>query len=118
MSLLQDIRFGARTLFHSPGFAITSVITLSLGIGATTAIFSVSDALLWKPFPLPRMETLVMVLQRTTTNRINGTTQHAGRCDGYPARPDDRSRTGQLGSTAWPTWWARAASRSASSKAW
>jgi putative ABC transport system permease protein len=64
MSIWQDVRFGARTLRHSPGFAVTAVITLSLGIGATTAIFSVSDALLWKPIPLPHIENLVMVLQR------------------------------------------------------
>ncbi|MGO9273778.1 MAG: ABC transporter permease [Terriglobia bacterium] len=64
MSIWQDVRFGARTLRHSPGFAVTAVITLSLGIGATTAIFSVSDALLWKPIPLPHIDNLVMVLQR------------------------------------------------------
>jgi putative ABC transport system permease protein len=64
MSIWQDVRFGARTLRHSPGFAVTAVITLALGIGATTAIFSVSDALLWKPIPLPRMDSLVIVLQR------------------------------------------------------
>jgi putative ABC transport system permease protein len=64
MSIWQDVRFGARTLRHSPGFTVTAIVTLALGIGATTAIFSVSDALLWKPVPLPRMESLVMVLQR------------------------------------------------------
>jgi putative ABC transport system permease protein len=66
MSIWQDVRFGLRTLRNSPGFAATAVITLSLGIGATTAIFSVSDAMLWKPIPLPRMESLVMLLQRFT----------------------------------------------------
>ena len=64
MSIWQDVRFGARTLRNAPGFAITAVVTLSLGIGATTAIFSVSDALLWKPIPLPRIESLVMLLER------------------------------------------------------
>ncbi|HWD00838.1 MAG TPA: ABC transporter permease [Candidatus Sulfopaludibacter sp.] len=64
MSLWQDIRFGARTLRNSPAFLATAVLTLALGIGATTAIFSVVDALLWKPVSLPHMETLVMVLQR------------------------------------------------------
>jgi len=51
-------------LRKSPGFAITSAITLALGIGATTAVYSVSDALLWKPVPLPHLETMVMVGQR------------------------------------------------------
>jgi len=64
MSIWQDIRFGARTLRNAPGFAATAVITLSLGIGATTAIFSVSDAMLWKPIPLPHMDNLVILLQR------------------------------------------------------
>ncbi len=64
MNLWQDIRFGARTLRKSPAFLATAVLTLALGIGATTAVFSVSDALLWKPVSLPHLETLVMVLQR------------------------------------------------------
>src|SRR5437870_2358374 len=64
MSLLQDLRYAARVLRNSPGFALTAVITIGLGIGATTAIFSVSDALLWKPVPLPHLETLVTVVER------------------------------------------------------
>ncbi len=64
MNLWQDVRYGARILRNSPGFLATSVLTLGLGIGATTAIFSVSDAMLWKPVPLPHLESLVMVLQR------------------------------------------------------
>ena len=63
MNLWHDVRFGARTLRKSPGFAATAMLTLALGIGATTAIFSVCDAMLWKPAPLPHLETLVMVLQ-------------------------------------------------------
>jgi putative ABC transport system permease protein len=64
VNLWQDIRFGLRTLRNSPAFLATSVLTLALGIGATTAIFSVVDALLWKPVGLPHMESLVMLLQR------------------------------------------------------
>jgi putative ABC transport system permease protein len=63
MSLLQDIRYAARVLRNSPGFAATAVITIGLGIGATTAIFSVCDALLWKPVPLPQLATLVTVVE-------------------------------------------------------
>jgi putative ABC transport system permease protein len=68
MNLWQDIRYGERMLRKSPGFAATAVLTLALGIGATTAIFSVCDSLLWKPIALPHLDTLVMVLQRIPDN--------------------------------------------------
>ncbi len=64
MNLWQDIRYGARALRTSPGFAVTAVLTMALGIGVTTAIFSVCDAMLWKPVPLPRLDTLVTVVGR------------------------------------------------------
>lgn len=64
MNLWHDARYGARMLRKSPGFTVTAVLTLGLGIGATTAVYSVSDALLWKPIPLPHLETLVSVAQR------------------------------------------------------
>jgi putative ABC transport system permease protein len=68
MNLWQDIRYGERMLRKSPGFAITAVLTLALGIGATTAVFSVCDSLLWKPIALPHLESLVMVLGRIPDN--------------------------------------------------
>ena len=64
MNLWNDVRFAVRTLAKAPGFTATAVLTMAFGIGATTAIFSVSDAMLWKPVPLPRLESLTMVLQR------------------------------------------------------
>src|SRR5215831_4238668 len=64
MSLVQNVRYAARVLGNSPGFAATAVITVGLGIGATTAIFSVCDALLWKPVPLPGLNTLITIVER------------------------------------------------------
>ena len=53
-SFLTDIRYGARRLAAQPGFFTLAVITLALGIGATTAIYSVIDALILRPLPYPR----------------------------------------------------------------
>ncbi|HMC58907.1 MAG TPA: ABC transporter permease [Candidatus Solibacter sp.] len=71
MNLWQDIQYGARMLRKSPGFTVTAVLTLALGIGSTTAVFSVCDALLWKPVALPRMESLAMVMQRVTDDPLH-----------------------------------------------
>src|SRR4051795_11655514 len=63
MSLWQDVRYGGRMLRRSPGFTVIAILTLGLGIGATTAVFSVCDALLWKPISLPHLDSLVVVNQ-------------------------------------------------------
>jgi putative ABC transport system permease protein len=57
----QDLRYGARMLLKNPGFTLVAIITLSLGIGANTTIFSVINSLLLKPVPFPNAERLVLV---------------------------------------------------------
>ena len=68
---LQDIRYALRSLRRAPGFTLIALITLALGIGGTTAIFSVVDGILLKPLPFPDASSVVTV-SRTTPNGEGG----------------------------------------------
>src|SRR5262245_56435655 len=61
---LQDLRHAARTFWRQPAFASATVLTLALGIGATTAIFSVVNGVLLKPLPFDEPERLISLRQR------------------------------------------------------
>jgi putative ABC transport system permease protein len=63
--LRQDLRYTARTLARSPGFAITAILVVALGIGANTAAFSVTDFVLIRNLPFPNPERLVKIWQTT-----------------------------------------------------
>ena len=72
--MLQDIRYGIRMLLKKPGFTLVAVLSLALGIGANTAIFSLVDALMIKTLPVEQPEQLVLF----------GNAQSMGRTGGFP----------------------------------
>ena len=70
--LIQDMRYGVRTLAKAPSFTIVSLLTLALGIGANTAIFSFVDAVLLKPLPYADADRIVMVMEKPPGGGRNG----------------------------------------------
>ncbi len=72
-SVWQDIRFTWRTLRRSPAFSIAVVATLALGIGANSAIFSVIQALLLRPFPYPNPDRLFVIEEQSRLFRGDAT---------------------------------------------
>src|SRR6266542_2630165 len=67
--LLQDLRYGLRVLLRTPVVTGVAILTLALGIGANTAIFSLADAFLWSRLPVKDPEQLVFVRARLPSGR-------------------------------------------------
>jgi putative ABC transport system permease protein len=69
--LLFDLRFVMRQLAKSPGFAVTAVLMLAFGIGATTAIFSIVEAVLLRPLPFPESDRVMVLADRLSGVKVN-----------------------------------------------
>ena len=95
--MLTDLRYSFRQLVTPPGFTLLAVITLALGIGANTAIFSVVNALLLKPLPFPAPQKLVAL--GMTDTRQKGTQTDLGSLS-YPDFFDFRKQNRTLASIA------------------
>jgi putative ABC transport system permease protein len=105
-TILRNLRYSFRTLAKSPGFAATVVLTLALGIGANSAVFSAIDAVLLRPLPFPDSDRLVSIKQHSPKlpapllapvrleewNRLNSTLQAI---TGYYVQ-DDSETSGEL----------------------
>ena len=59
--MLGDFKYAVRQLRKSPGFTLTAVLTLALGIGANTAIFTLVDSIMLRPLPFPRQDRLMSI---------------------------------------------------------
>ncbi|MGO9303062.1 MAG: permease prefix domain 1-containing protein, partial [Candidatus Korobacteraceae bacterium] len=62
---LQDVRYALRTLRQNPGFAAVALLTLALGTGATTIMFTLIEGVVWRPFPYPHPEQLLRLQEQT-----------------------------------------------------
>ena len=78
--MLSELRLAVRSLARNPGFTAAAVLTLALGIGANTAIFSVVNAVLLRPAPFHELERIVMVWE---TDRNSNTTREPASVPDY-----------------------------------
>jgi len=91
--MLADVRYALRQFARAPGFAVVAILTLALGIGANTAVFSVADAVLLRPLPYPDADRLVMIWDQLWKVGVRELPVSAATFDAYAAasRADGRA---------------------------
>jgi len=85
-ALGQDVRYAFRGLRKNPGFTIVAVVMLALGIGSTTAVFSLLHSILWKPLPFPEPHRLVRLFETRPSRGIDKTVVAPGEFTAWRAR--------------------------------
>lgn len=98
--MFQDLRYGLRMLLKTPGFTMVAVLSLALGIGANTAIFSLLDALLLKPLPVPEPEKLVLFGKGESVGLTNSFPKSSTDLFSYPFYQEVRQRNEVFSDTA------------------
>ena len=89
-SALQDVRFGVRSLLRSPAFTVVAVVTLAVGIGCTTAAFSVLDTAVWRAMPYEKPDLLQTVFERSEDGAL--------RVPSYPTFRDWQAQSAAISS--------------------
>ena len=92
-ALLRDVRVGARGLVKSPGFTAVAMLTLALGIGANTAIFTLLNAVLLRPLPVPHPEQLYLFGEGKWVGSVNGLPNRSWQLFSYPFYRDFAAQT-------------------------
>lgn len=98
-SFLRDLRYAGRRLRNNWGFTALAVVTLALGIGATTAVFSVVNGVLLRPLPYPESDRIVKVTERTKS----GGEMHVANPNFVDLRDQSHSFNGVAFYSVWPT---------------
>ncbi|HXB75314.1 MAG TPA: ABC transporter permease [Candidatus Acidoferrales bacterium] len=88
--MLLDLRYALRTLRHSPGFALIAILSLALGIGANSAMFSLANAIILRPMPVPNASQLIAVQSQFRGESLGRLFQYSGLS--YPDYTDLRDR--------------------------
>src|SRR5438046_8659584 len=89
--MLNDIRYSLRQLIKHPAFTIIAILTLALGIGANTAIFSVVNAVLLKPLPFPEPEQLIAIGMTDTRQKGDANLNSLSYPDFFDFRDQNRT---------------------------